>query len=67
MKREEILIRLCWYDQRNPNFYEYYVGYDPAEPRESGCACDNCFYGRDQLAMALIAALDKLEKMGVAL
>jgi len=50
-----ILSSLCWYDPRNPN---YYAADDPelqSKPRDN-CACDSCFYGRDQLALLLIGA-----------
>ena len=48
---------LCTYDKRNPYGYLSYGPVDDddvAQPRQQGCACDNCFYGRDKLAMEII-------------
>ena len=36
---------------------------DPRQPRELGCACDNCFYGRDRLAMEIIRLRAALESL----
>lgn len=46
---------LCIYDERNPNS-EYLIMVDDEDkpkPRRD-CACDNCFYGRDELALEII-------------
>lgn len=53
MTEKEILEHLCYYDPRRPDF-------DPEvapdrKPREPECACDNCFYGRNKLAVALLS------------
>ena len=49
---------LCTYDSRNPYGYISYGTVDDDEvvpaPRQQGCGCDNCFYGRDRLAMEII-------------
>lgn len=48
---------LCTYDKRNPYGYLSCGPIDDddvAQPRQQGCACDNCFYGRDKLAMEVI-------------
>lgn len=49
---------LCTYDTRNPYGYLSYGAVDDSEdvpqPRQPGCACDACFYGRDRLAMEII-------------
>ena len=45
---------LCYFDPRNPNGNPVPDDDDPRGPRELGCACDNCFYGRDKLAMEVI-------------
>ena len=37
--------------------YDDLCTYDP----RINCACDNCFYGRDRLALQLIDALEALE------
>ena len=44
---------LCYYDERNPDRYSLDED-DKMEPRRPGCACDNCFYGRDPLALEVI-------------
>ena len=44
---------LCYYDGRNPDRYSLDED-DPREPRDPGCACDNCYYGRDALALEVI-------------
>jgi len=66
MTRTEILENLCSYDPRSPDYADYLEcmeGLDEKlrKPRQSDCACDNCFYGRDALAVALLDALDELE------
>ena len=45
---------LCYFDKRNPNGDPLPDDDDPREPRELGCACDNCFYGRDAMALEII-------------
>jgi len=60
MEKTEILEKLCSYDKRNPSFYEDEWN-DPREPRIKGCACDNCFYGRDELVLELIKLQDELD------
>jgi len=56
MDKEEIYTYLCNKDPRNPFWIDLY-GYDsPSEvpiPRQN-CSCDNCFYRRDRLALALL-------------
>ena len=56
MNKQTVLNNLCIYDKRNPD-------YDPEmttlsddqfrEPR-TDCFCDNCFYGRDALAVEIL-------------
>ena len=59
MTRDEILENLCAYDLRNP----YGVSPDPDDYREprGNCHCDNCFYGRDKLAVALLDLMEKAD------
>lgn len=62
MDRGQICENICWYDPR----YTYFIdlephGVDQPEPRD-GCFCDNCFYGKDRLALAALSLLDELEK-----
>ena len=61
----EVFDYLCSYDKRNtcyiePDKEDY--DYDRL-PRESNCACDNCFYGRDKLAMAILKNEEVLLKV----
>lgn len=57
---------LCVHDKRSPYFDEY--DEEPREPRVN-CACDNCFYGRDKLALHIaelkreMRARDEYRKM----
>ena len=55
MTREEIKQNLCWYDERNPD----YSG--NREYKKKECSCDNCFYGRDELANELLKVLNTKE------
>lgn len=71
MEREEVLSNLCVNDRRNPDHkelyfvdYEYDMEEDIPEPRggENGeCYCDNCFYGRDALALEILKLMDEKE------
>ena len=49
MEKEEILTNLCSYDKRNPDY-----NIDLEDDRDGACYCDNCFYGRHQLANELL-------------
>ena len=56
MTREEVLSNLCIKDTRNPDHEDCYQGFDPdeiPEPRVN-CYCDNCFHGRDKLALEIL-------------
>jgi len=54
MTRQEVLECLCCYDKRNPNYSDFeYLGEDTPEPRKD-CYCDNCFRGKDRLALELL-------------
>lgn len=47
---------LCVYDKRYTS-YSYTDEEEPPKPRGEGrqrCCCDNCFYGRDALAMEIL-------------
>jgi hypothetical protein len=62
MDIEEIKSNLCYYDDRNPNRDKL------TEKKEGKCFCDNCFYGRDELANAMLKILQtKKEPMFVIL
>ena len=62
-----VLENLCIRDSRNPDHadvyacYEEYCGEIPA-PREN-CACDNCFYGRDRLALEILRLKEALREL----
>ena len=51
MNKQTILNNLCIYDDRSP-YYD--SGWGPPQPR-TDCSCTNCFYGRDALAIELLA------------
>jgi hypothetical protein len=54
MPLDEVFANLCTKDARNPVYYDIYGDdEDKPIPRDS-CSCDNCFYGRDKLAMEII-------------
>ena len=62
MSDQEIKINLCYYDPKNPNSnLDAYEDEDRPQPRNE-CCCDNCFYGRDKLAMQLIEAKRERDK-----
>lgn len=51
---EDVLGNLCCNDRRNPAFDSFWFDDDdPPAPRDN-CSCDNCFYGRDRLALEII-------------
>jgi len=64
MNNKEIFDNLCVKDERNPDYYDLFgyeiesdikAGYTPDIPTpRKDCFCDNCFSGRDRLAMELI-------------
>jgi hypothetical protein len=54
---EEIKSKLCCYDPENPNNnLDAYDDEERPKAREN-CSCDNCFYGRDKLAVCLLSVL----------
>lgn len=55
---------LCMYDPRNPYHEDVTCCYDeddPPPPPRVKCSCDNCFYGRDRLAVMLLNLLERKE------
>lgn len=48
MNIQEIYSNLCYYDKRNPDYVEH------TAPLSSKCYCDNCFYGRTELAREIL-------------
>ena len=63
MDKQEIFENLCTKDPRYPMYQDIY-GYedddDVPEPRKD-CACDNCFYGRDRLALEILKLMRAIE------
>jgi hypothetical protein len=55
MNKEDVYLNLCRYDKRHEDYKDliYAYGGDVPEPRKD-CSCDNCFYGRDRLAMEIV-------------
>jgi len=54
MTTNHIKSKLCFYDERNPD----YVDGKPADP----CYCDNCFAGRTELALEVLRLKKKLNR-----
>jgi hypothetical protein len=57
--------QLCTKDPRSPFYGDIYDADDPAPTPRVNCSCDNCFYGRDTLAvysLELQARIEALEK-----
>ena len=51
--------KLCTKDPRYPMFNDIHGDDDEKPTPRQGCACDNCFYGRDAMALEII----RLRKM----
>lgn len=54
MRKEEVFKNLCSYDSRNPDYMYFPEDGDEIPVPRNDCACDNCFYGRDKLAMEIM-------------
>lgn len=73
MTIEEIKSNLCYYDLRNPDGIKDSLseefGYDEEEIKSHGefarkdCTCDNCYYGRTELAEELLLQISKIEEI----
>ena len=62
LTEEQVFENLCWHDPRNPNYTEMGLDDDEKiEPRFEDCCCDNCFYGKDKLAMEILRLREKHE------
>jgi hypothetical protein len=63
ISEREIKSNLCYYDPRNQSDS---LGADEDEdcpqPRKK-CSCDNCFYGRDKLAIQLLQARGQRDRL----
>ena len=53
MTLEEVYENLCSYDKRSPCYSD-----DLDRKPRLNCFCDNCFYGRDKLALELLKFLE---------
>ena len=51
MEKDSIYVCLCAYDLRNPNNV---VDQELGITKPDNCSCDNCFYGRTELAEEII-------------
>jgi hypothetical protein len=56
MNTQEVLENLCVYDARHPSWVNFREEYADQEPRKN-CYCDNCFYGRDKMAVFILSLL----------
>ena len=64
MEIEEVYKRLCSYDKRNPdNVIDEEFGI--TESKKDDCNCDNCFYGRNKLALTILELLNALGLVGL--
>lgn len=54
MSIEEIKSNLCWYDERNDESLMSPSDKEKMNRGEDKCMCDNCFYGRHELANELL-------------
>jgi hypothetical protein len=57
----EIYELLCTKDHRNPMYLDIYGEDDEAPVPRKGCACDNCFFGRDKLALEIISSRERIK------
>ena len=60
MSTEEILNNLCYYNKRNPNGFS---DDDDVQTNRDNCSCDNCFYGRNKLALEIIKINDSYSEL----
>ncbi len=58
MTKEETFNNLCSYDERNP---DYETEYDSDREPRKDCFCDNCFNGRDELAVEILRLIGDIE------
>ena len=62
MTKKEIYENLCYKDPRNPEYPSWYFDEEDVIPvPRSKCNCDNCFYGRDRLAIEILKLMDEKE------
>lgn len=63
MTLSEIRASLCRHDKRNPLFSDARHGPDDGTQQapRNGCVCDNCFHGRDRLAVEILRLKEELD------
>lgn len=63
MELEEVYIYLCGYDLRNPdNILDILLELDEDFAAPEDCACDNCFYGRTELAKEILRLREMIDE-----
>jgi hypothetical protein len=60
MTLEEVYEKLCVYDKRSP-YWADLCDPETDQKRRDECFCDNCFYGRDRLALEILRLREKLD------
>ena len=55
--QDDIKSNLCVYDKRHPDYAFKYTD-DPDRCRPKNCCCDNCFYGKHELAEKILMLLE---------
>jgi len=64
MIKDKILRNLCIHDKRNPDGKELHLfdeDFELKDKRDKKCSCDNCFYGRLELAEEILKLLSERE------
>jgi hypothetical protein len=61
MTYTEVTENLCSFDKRNPMYEFMFSMWDEDEKPKAkdDCNCDNCFYGRNVLALELLNYMEK--------
>jgi hypothetical protein len=59
MTKERVLERLCHHDPRNPHYVDFGDGTQQPYNPDSPCACDNCYYGRTEMALHILSMQDQ--------
>lgn len=63
MEKESIYQKLCYYDKRNPNCTMDDEDIADRKKRKPDCSCDNCFYGRTELANTNLELIEAIKLM----
>lgn len=64
MTNHEVVQYLCYRDPRNPYFANLHGNEETPPTPRNNCYCDNCFHGRDELALEILR-LRLREEVGV--